>query len=215
MTEHRVSARPAGATLIAVVGLIVGAAAVAAGHESSKSKMPPIERRFDGAGQTCHAWVASTRHANHKVGENGTRDVTIKALAQACSAVPEQLRRAAGEVQEMKDPIERAAMLGTAASAALGEGCAVADPLVNALMVARTCPLPPLSSTFHFQLKEEELVRLGAVDYLLLNVIMRSLIAANEFDEPAKFLILEFTLSAEINRDHYFQKREQRRHRSR
>lgn len=55
-------------------------------------------------------------------------------------------------------------------------------------------------------------MRLGAVDYLILNTMMRSLIAANAFDESAKFLILAFTLSAEINRDD-FQKREERRHR--
>ncbi len=115
----------------------------------------------------------------------------------------------------MKDPTERAAILGTAASAALGKGCAIADPLVNALMVAHTCPLPPLPSTFRFRLEEGELVRLGAVDYLILNVMMRSLIAANEFDESAKFLILEFTLSAEINRDDYLEHVARRNRRSR
>ena len=78
----------------------------------------------------------------------------------------------------MKDPTERAAILGTAASAALGEGCAIADPLVNALAVAHTCPLPPLPSTFPFRLEDGELARLGAVDYLILNIVLRSLIAA-------------------------------------
>ena len=111
----------------------------------------------------------------------------------------------------MKDPTERAATLGTAASEALGEGCAIADPLINALTVARTCPLPPFPSTFRFRLEEGELVRLGAVDYLILNVMMRSLIAASEFDEAAKSLILEFTLSAETNRDD-LQKRDGRRY---
>ena len=112
----------------------------------------------------------------------------------------------------MKDPTERAAILGTAASAALGEGCAISDPLANALTVARTCPLPRLPSTFPFRLEEGELVRLGAVDYLILNVMMRSLIAANQFDEPAQRVILAFTLSAEINRKD-FRGREERRNR--
>jgi hypothetical protein len=111
----------------------------------------------------------------------------------------------------MKDPTERAAILGTAASASLGEGCAITDPLANALTVARTCPLPPLPSTFPFRLEEGELVRLGAVDYLILNVMLRSLIAANQFDESAQLVILNFTLSAEINRDDS-QQREERRH---
>jgi hypothetical protein len=182
MSRHHVSPRHGGAILVAVVGLIVG------------------------------AWVAATRRATDKVGENSCRDVTIKALTQACSAIPEQLRRAAGEVQGMKDPTERAAILGAAASAALGEGCAIADPLVNALRVARACPLPPLPSTFPFRLEEGELVRLGAVDYLILNVMMRSLIAANQFDESAQLVISNFTLSAEINRED-FQKRAERRNR--
>jgi hypothetical protein len=212
MSRLNVSLRHGGAILVAVVGLVAGAVDVAAAHEPSKSKAPAAGTGPAGAGPTCHAWVAATRRANDKVGENRTRDVTIKALAQACSAIPEQLRRAAGEVQKMKDPTERAAVLGTAASAALGEGCAIADPLVNALTVARTCPLPPLPSTFHFRLEEEELVRLGAVDYLILNTMVRSLIAANAFDESAKLLILAFTLSAEINRED-LQKREERRHR--
>jgi hypothetical protein len=71
-----------------------------------------------------------------------------------------------------------------AASAALGEGCAITDPLANVITVARTCPLPPLPSTFPLRLEEGELVRLGAGDYPILNVMMRSLIAANR-DDPA------------------------------
>ena len=188
---------------------------VAVAHEPSKSKAPPTGSGPAGAAPTCHAWVAATRRANDKVGENSCRDVTVKALAQACSAIPEQLRRAAGQVQGMKDPTERAAILGTAASAALGEGCAINDPLVNALTVARTCPLPPLPPTFQFRLEEGELVRLGAVDYLILNIVTRSLIAANQFDESAQLVILNFTLSAEISREESLRRAERRQRRSR
>jgi hypothetical protein len=208
--RHRVFLKRGGAVVVAVVGLVAVAFDIAASPEPS-SKAPAAGSGPAGAGPTCHAWVAATRHANDKVGDKKTRDVTIKALGQACRAIPEQLRRAAGGVQEMKDPTERAAILGAAASAALGEGCAIADPLANALTVARSCPLPPLPSTFRLRLEEGELVRLGAVDYLILNVMMRSLISANEFDEPAKLLMLEFTLSAELSRDE-LQKREERRH---
>jgi hypothetical protein len=55
-------------------------------------------------------------------------------------------------------------------------------------------------------------MQLGAVDYLILNVMLRSLIAANQLDESAQLVILDFTLSAEINREDS-QKREERRHR--
>ena len=190
MSRHHVPARHGGAILGAVVGLIAGTVGVAAAREPSKSKAPAAGSGPAGAGPTCRAWVAATRRADDKVGENSCRDVTIKALAQACSAIPEQLRRAAVEVQGMKDPTERAAILGTAASAALGEGCAITDPLANALTVARTRQPPPLPSTFPFRLEEGELVRLGAVDYLILNVMMRSLIAANQLDESAQRVIL-------------------------
>ena len=36
--------------------------------------------------------------------------------------------------------------------------------------------------------------------------MMRSLIAAKEFDEAAQLLILEFTLSGEINRDDHLER---------
>jgi hypothetical protein len=55
-------------------------------------------------------------------------------------------------------------------------------------------------------------MQLGAVDYLILNVMLRSLIAANQFDESAQLVILDFTLSAEISREDS-QKREERCHR--
>ena len=202
MSTHHLSPWHGGAILVAVAGILAGAVGAAAAREPSTSK--------GGAEQTCHAWVAATNRANDKAGENRTHDVTIKALAQACSAIPGQLRRASGDAQKMKDETERAATLGTAAYAALGAGCSIADPHANALTVEHTCPLPSLPPTFRFQLEQGELARLGAVDYLILNVMMRSLIAANALDESAKVLLLEFTLSAEVNREE-FQKREERR----
>ena len=211
MTRPDVSPRQRAAILVAVVGLVAVAVDVAAASELSKAEAPPAGSGPTGAAPTCHAWALATRRANVKAG-NGSRDVIIKALAQACSAIPEQLRRAAGEVQGVKDPAERARLLATAASAVLGEGCAVPDPLVDARKVARTCPLPPPRPELPDPLDEEELMQLGAVDYLILNVMERSLIAAGQLDEPAKFLILEFTLSAEILRERS-QRREERRHR--
>lgn len=207
MSRRHRSPKHGGAILLTVAGLLTGTVGVAATLEPSKSKGPALRGDREEAEQTCHAWVAATNRANDKAGEKRTHDVTIKALARACSAIPEQLRRASGEVQKMKDHTERAATLGTAASAALGAGCAVADPHANALTVAPSCPLPSLPPTFRFQLDQGELARLGAVDYLILNVMMRSFIAANALDEAAQLLLLRFTLSAEINRED-FQKRE-------
>lgn len=199
-----------GAILAACVALVTGAAGA---HEPAKSRAPAAARAPAGGAPTCRAWVAATHRANEKAGEKASRDVTIKALAQACSAIPEQVRRAAGQIQGMKDPTERAAILGAAVSAALGEGCPFTDPLANALTVSRTCPLPPLPSTFRYRLEEGELLRLGAVDYLIINLMLRSLLADNQLDESAQYLILEFTLSAQLARDSYVKRAE--RHQSR
>ncbi len=212
MTRQLVFARYGGAILVAVVSLTVNAVDVAAGHEPSRPKVSAVGNGASRPAPTCHAWAAATRHANVKVGENARRDVTIRALARACNVIPEQLRRAAGEVQRVKDPKEGARILATAASEVLGAGCAVTEPLADARNVASMCPLPPPPSDFPYRLEQQELMQLGAVDYLILNVMMRSLIAANQFDESAQLVILDFTLSAEINREDS-QKREGRHHR--
>ena len=49
-----------------------------------------------------------------------------------------------------------------------------------------------------------------AADYLILNAMIRSLVAANQFDESVERLILQFTLSAQINGED-FKEREERR----
>jgi len=198
-----------GAILVAAVALVAGVAGV---PEPANSKVPAAASAPASAAPTCHAWVAATRRANEQVGEKASREITIKALARSCSAIPEQVRRAAGQIQGMKDPTERAAILGAAASAALGAGCPFTDPLANALTVSRTCPLPRLPSTFPYRLDEGELLRLGAVDYLMINVMLRSLLVGNQLEESAQYLILEFTLSAQLARDNYL-KRQQRRSR--
>ncbi len=210
MSTRRRTQKHGGAILLAVASVLAGAVSAVASVEPSKSKGPSLHGGPDGTKSTCHAWVAATNRANDKAGEKRSHDVTIKALAQACSAIPGQLRRASVEVQKMKDQTERAATLGTAASAALDAGCSITDPHANALAVAPTCPLPSLPPTFRFQLDQGELARLGAVDYLILNVMMRSFIAANALDESAKLLLLKFTLSAEVNREE-LQKRLERR----
>ena len=183
MTRHHLFARYGGAILVAVVSLIVTAVDVAAGHEPSRPKVPAVGNGASRPAPTCHAWAAATRRTNINVDENARRDATIKALARACNVIPEQVRRAAGEVQRIKDPREGARILATAASQVLGEGCAVAEPLADARNVASTCPLPPPPSELPYRLEKAELMQLGAVDYLILNVMLRSLIAANQFDE--------------------------------
>src|SRR5579871_6323374 len=188
MTRHHVYRRRGPAALVAVVLAIGCLCDSAAANETSKGKGSPPGGGSGGDLPTCHAWAVATSRANEKVGENRCRQVTIKALAHACAAIPESLRRAAGEVQDVKDPAARARILATTASAALGEGCTAPEPLADARKVANTCPLPSLPSSPTFRL-DEELMFMRAADYLILNAMIRSLVGANQFDESIERLI--------------------------
>jgi hypothetical protein len=216
MARHHVSLKRTGAILVAVVGLVAAAIAVAAANESSKSKGAPVGSSPAGAAPTCHAWAAATARGADKLGEQAWRDFTIKALAQSCSAIPEQLRRSAVQIRGVKTPSERARILASAASATLGEGCAVAEPLADARKLAGTCPLPShLPSHFPYQLADAELRDIRAVDYVIIVAMLRSLTAANQFDESAERVILNFTLSAQITGEDFREREERRNHRSR
>jgi hypothetical protein len=216
MARHHVSLKRGGAILVAVVGLVAGAIDVAAADEPSKSNGSPVGSSRAGAAPTCHAWAAATARGADKLGEQAWRDFTIKALAQSCSAIPEQLRRAAVQIRGVKDPSGRARILATAASATLGEGCAVAEPLADARKVASTCPLPSnLPANFPYRLGEAELTEIRAVDYAIINAMLRSFTAANQFDESAERVILNFTLSAQITGEDFREREERRNRRSR
>src|SRR5262249_37747792 len=101
MPGRHVSPVQGGTIPVAVVALVAVAAGVVEAHEPAKSKAAAAHSVSDGAAPTCHAWVVATRRANEKAG-NASRDLTLKALAHACNATPEQVRRAAGQVQGMK-----------------------------------------------------------------------------------------------------------------
>jgi hypothetical protein len=212
MIRDRLTSRRGRVILVAVVGLVAGASDGAAAPEPFKSKAAASGSGPAGPAPSCEAWAEATRRESNRLGERAWHDVTIKALAHGCGAIPEQLRRAAGEVQGVKDPAARARTLATAASATLAGGCAVAEPLADAREVARTCPLPNLPSNFPYGLGEAELRDLRAVDYVIINALLKSLIAANQFDEAVQFVILDFALSSQINGE-TFRKREERRHR--
>ncbi len=213
MPRGHVSLKRTGAVLVVAFVLAVGAIDVAAANAPSQSKGAPVGSSPAGAAPTCHAWAAATARGADKLGEQAWRDFTIKALAQSCSAIPEQLRGAAVQIRGVKEPSERARILATAASATLGEGCAVAEPLADARKVASTCPLPAnLPSHFPYRLAEAELRDIRAVDYVIIIAMLRSLTAANQFDESAERVILNFTLSAQITGE-AFREREERRNR--
>jgi hypothetical protein len=128
-------------------------------------------------------------------------------LAESCIAIPDQLRHAAVQVRAVKEPSQRARILANAATAILGDGCSVTEPLADARKLASTCPLPP---NLGFRLDGPMLMDIRAVDYVVLNAILRSLKTANQYDESAERMVLNFALSAQIFGED-FRKREGRR----
>jgi hypothetical protein len=167
--------------MIAIALLVMGVSAPA----GSKSKVRP----------SCSAWLARTAKGADTRSEPAWRDWTVSALADSCAAIPEGLRDAAVRVRGVKDRAQRARILAKAATAVLGEACAIPEPLADARKLAAACPLPP---NLKFRLDESMLSDIRAVDYGLLNAMLRSLIGANEFGEEAQRVMLNFTLSAQI-----------------
>jgi hypothetical protein len=195
MTMRHVHPGRWGGILAAAVALAAGAIGLAGATEPPRAKgSPPGDARAKGA-PTCHDWAVATARETGRLPEQAWRDFTIKTLGQSCDAIPEQLRRAALQIGAVKDSNERARILATAAAATLGEECSVAEPLAEARRVASTCPLPPGLS---FRLDESTLMDIRAVDYAILNVLLRSLKAARQYDAAAERVILNFTLSAQI-----------------
>ena len=168
--------------------MIVAAALLATALPSrldAKSKVLP----------SCNAWLTRTARGADKRSEMQWRDWTISALADSCNAIPEGLRDAAVQVRSVKDRAERARILAKAAMVVLGEACTIPEPLADARKLAAACPLPP---NLRFRLDDSMLSDIRAVDYGLLNAMLRALIGANEFGEEAERVMLNFTLSAQI-----------------
>src|SRR5687767_3946122 len=89
-----------------------------------------------GAGQpapaACATWLARTVTRVENLPEQKWRDAIVSAVADSCDALPEELRKAAREVQTVKDRARRDRLLADAAAGVLGSRCAVADPASDA-----------------------------------------------------------------------------------
>lgn len=194
-------------TLLAAVAVTTCGHHIAVAGQVSSAKVPPAHRQSEKPALTCSAWAARIVRGADNLPEQKWRDVTIKALAESCIAIPDQLRSAAAQVRAVKEPSQRARILANAATAILGDGCSVTEPLADARKLASTCPLPP---NLGFRLDESMLMDIRAVDYVVLNAMLRSLKTANQYDEPVERMILNFALSAQIFGED-FRKREGRR----
>lgn len=144
---------------------------------------------------SCGAWLMRIAKGADARTERQWRDWTISTLAESCSAIPADLRQAAAQARGLKDLAQRAQVLAKAAMVVLGKACPIPEPLADARQLAAVCPLPP---NLRFRLDESMLSDIRAVDYALLNAMLKALIGADQFDEAAERVMLNFTLSAQI-----------------
>jgi hypothetical protein len=150
--------------------------------------------------RSCAAWVSRVLRENDRGNERTWRDQTVHSLGNSCDAIPEALRTAATRASATKEVAEKARILALGATSSLDKRCAVENPLADARGIAQNCPLPP---GLRFRFDDSILMDLRAVDYGILVTMLKSLIAAGEFNEPAQRLVLNFALSAQILGEDY------------
>lgn len=132
---------------------------------------------------------------SYRRSETEWRDWIINALGGACAGIRVELRDAAVRARTVNTRAQRAEILGEAAVSVLGPACATPEPLGDAQTLAASCPLPT-NVRLHFS--ASELSDMRALDYALLNAILKSLIDSDQYSEEAERFALAFALSAEI-----------------
>jgi hypothetical protein len=144
---------------------------------------------------TCRSWAEQTNRAADRLPESRWRDVIVRSLGRSCSAIPAPLRLAAGRLGSTKDASQDAIALAKATNEVLGDACVVQSPSDDARAIAARCPLPPDQP---FKLDESMLLDIRAGDYAVLNVLLKSLKEAKQYDEATERVLQNFTLSAQI-----------------
>jgi hypothetical protein len=144
---------------------------------------------------SCRSWMARTLEAADRMPEQRWRDTIVASLDRSCAAIPAVLRQASARTRTTHDPMERGRLLAVASEAVLGRGCVTRQPLADARAIAAICPLPDRPE---FRLQAGVLLDLRAVDYLVVNAVVRSLIDAGEYGAEGERLFLYFTLSAAL-----------------
>lgn len=148
--------------------------------------------RQDAASPVCGTWLKRTLKAVEASSTLRHRDAVIRAVAHACGGVPEVLRAAAASYKKARTEKTKAWILADASTVVLQRACSASDPLGTAEKLVAECPLPGPGEKAH----PAVLGRMRAADYLFLNALMTSLIAANEYDDTAYRIVLEFIVSS-------------------
>jgi hypothetical protein len=147
---------------------------------------------------TCDGWLKRTLKAVESSSIPRHRDIVVSAVARACAAVPESLRTAAAGYAKASSEQARARTLADGAATVLKDTCPTSDPLATAESLVAACPLPGPGEKAH----PAVLGRMRAADYLFLNALMTSLIAAHAYSPTAYRIVLEFIISsAQLSED--------------
>ena len=151
-----------------------------------------VGQQQDFAPPKCEIWLRRTLKAVEASSTLRHRDTVILAVTHACVAGPEVLRAAAVSYKKARTEKTKARILADAATAVLQRDCSASDPLATAERLVAECPLPGPGEKAH----PAVLGRMRAADYLFLDALMTSLIAANEYDDTAYRIVLEFIVSS-------------------
>ncbi len=141
----------------------------------------------------CDAWIEGTRKKIEAEPVRRWRDVAIAAVARACDGVPVSLRTAAAEYGKARSDEARAQALARGAATVLKASCLVSAPTDFADSLVATCPLPigedrrPSPKALGF---------MRAAEYVFLNALITSLIAADAYTDTAHRIVLDFVLSS-------------------
>lgn len=149
----------------------------------------------DAGARQCKAWLKRTLDTVESSRMDRRRDLVILATRQSCPGVADALKAAGASYAKASPEKTRAQILANGAAAVLKENCAkcsVADPLAPAGPLVVECPLPGPDD----QGDPEVLGGMRAADYVFLNALMTSLLAAGEYDRTAYRIALDFILSA-------------------
>jgi hypothetical protein len=143
--------------------------------------------------RNCDAWIEGTRKKIESKPVHRWRDLAIAAVAHACDGVPASLRSAAAAYGKARSDEARAQALARGAATVLKANCLVSAPDDFADSLVATCPLPigeerrPSPKALGF---------MRVAEYVFLNALMTSLMAADAYTDTAHRIVLDFVLSS-------------------
>lgn len=143
--------------------------------------------------KNCDAWIEGARKKIESKPVHRWRDEAIAAVARACDDVPASLRLAAAAYGKARSDEARSQALAHGAATVLKANCLVSAPDDFADSLVATCPLPigeerrPSPKALGF---------MRAAEYVFLNALMTSLMAADAYTDTAHRIVLDFVLSS-------------------